>query len=104
MSAGLPVIVSKNSGFGEALGSLPSGSSFVIDPEDPRAWTEAIKGIWNKDRQKRLDETKVLRDFYGKRYSWSGQCKNLLEKMVRLLENKQGILIVFIVKIVVIKI
>ena len=104
LSAGLPVIVSKNSGFGEALDSVLFGSSFVIDPEDPRAWTEAIKGIWNKDRQKRLEETKVLRDFYGNRYSWSGQCKNLLEKMFSLLENKQGILIVLFMKIVVIKI
>ncbi|XP_044166453.1 D-inositol 3-phosphate glycosyltransferase-like [Acropora millepora] len=90
LSAGLPVIVSKNSGFGEALGSVQSGRSFVIDPEDPSAWTEAIKGIWKMDRQKRLDEIKVLRDSYAKKYSWSGQCKNLLEKMFSLLENKQG--------------
>ena len=94
MSAGLPVIISKNSGFGEALGRVPFGSSFVIDSEDPSAWTAAIKGIWNKDRQTRLDETKVLRDSYGKRYSWSDQCKNLLEKIVGLLENKRGILCV----------
>ena len=91
LSAGLPVIVSKNSGFGEALGSVPFGSSFLIDSEDPSVWTAAIKGIWNKDRRTRLDETKVLRDFYGKRYSWSEQCENLIEKMVSLLENRQGI-------------
>ena len=90
MSAGLPVIVSKNSGFGEALGRVPSGSSFVIDSEDCSAWTEAIKGTWNKDRRARLDEIKVLRDAYGKRYSWSEQCKNLLDKMVSLLVNRQG--------------
>ena len=90
MSAGLPVIVCKNSGFGEALGRVPSGSSFVIDSEDCSAWTEAIKGTWNKDRRARLDEIKVLRDAYGKRYSWSEQCKNLLDKMVSLLVNRQG--------------
>ena len=91
LSAGLPVIVSKNSGFGEVLGNVPHGSLFVIDSEDPSAWTAAIKSIWKKDRQLRLDEAKVLRDSYGKRYSWSEQCKNLLEKMVGLLENRQGI-------------
>ena len=91
LSAGLPIIVSKNSGFGEALSNVPDSSSFVIDSEDPRAWTEAIKGIWNKDRQTRLDETKVLRYLYGKRYSWSEQCENLIERMVSLLENRQGI-------------
>ena len=91
LSAGLPVIVSKNSGFGEALGNVPHGSSFVIDSEDPSSWTAAIKGIWNKDRQLRLDEAKLLCDSYGKRYGWSEQCENLLEKMVSLLENRQGI-------------
>ena len=90
LSAGLPVIVSKNSGFGEALGRVPSGSSFVIDSEDCSAWTEAIKGTWNKDRRARLGEIKDLRDAYGKRYSWSEQCKNLVDKMVSLLVNRQG--------------
>ncbi|XP_015750317.1 PREDICTED: uncharacterized protein LOC107330190 [Acropora digitifera] len=89
MSAGLPVIVSKNSGFGEALGRVPFGSSFVIDSEDPSVWTAAIKGTWNKDRRTRLDEIKILRDAYGKRYSWSEQCKNLLDKMASLLVNRQ---------------
>ncbi|XP_044177994.1 NLR family CARD domain-containing protein 3-like isoform X2 [Acropora millepora] len=89
MSAGLPVLVCKNSGFGEALGHVPSGSSFVIDSEDCSAWTEAIKGTWNKDRGTRLDEIKVLCDAYGKKYSWSEQCKNLIDKMVSLLVNRQ---------------
>ena len=66
----------------------------MIDSEDPNEWTAAIKGTWNKDRRTRLHEVKVLRDAYGKRYSWSEQCNNLLEKMFSLLENKQGILIV----------
>ena len=91
LSAGLPVIVSRNSGFGEALDRVSFGSSFVIDSEDPTAWTAAIKGICNKDRQTQLNEAKVLRDLYGKKYSWPEQCKNLFEKIVGLLENKQGI-------------
>ncbi|XP_015769559.1 PREDICTED: protein NLRC3-like [Acropora digitifera] len=89
LSAGLPVIVSKNSGFGEVLVNIPHGSSFVVDSENPSAWTAAIKSIWTKERQLRLDEAKVLRDSYGKRYGWSEQCKNLLEKMFSLLENRQ---------------
>ena len=84
LSAGLPVIVSKNSGFGEALGSVRFGSFFVIDSEDPSAWTAAIKGIWNRDRKSQLDEVTVVQDSYGKRYSWSKQCKGLIEKMFKL--------------------
>ena len=87
LSAGLPVIVSKNSGFGEALGSVRFGSYFVIDSEDPIAWTGAIKGILNKDRKSRLDEVKALRGSYSERYSWSKQCKSLIEKMFELVDG-----------------
>ena len=95
LSAGLPVIVSKNSGFGEVLVNVPHGSPFVIDSEDPSAWTAAIKSIWNKDRPLRLNEARALRDSYRKKYNWSEQCENLLEKMVSLLENREGILSVY---------
>ena len=87
LSAGLPVLVSKNSGFGEALGSVPCGSLFVIEDEDPSAWRAAIKRIWNKDRKSRLYEVKTVRGFYGERYSWSEQCKHLIEKMVKLVDG-----------------
>ena len=82
LSAGLPVLISKNSGFGEALSHAPFGSSFVIGSEDPNAWTAAIKDIWSKNRQTRLAEAKVLRDSYGMKYSWSEQCQDLLKKMI----------------------
>ena len=87
LSAGLPVIVSKNSGFGEALGRVPLGSFFVIDSEDPSAWTAAIKAIWNKDRKSQLDEVKALRGSYSERYSWSKQCQGLIEKMFKLVDG-----------------
>ena len=91
LSAGLPVIVSKISGFGEALGRVPFGSFFVIDSEDPKAWIAAIKGVWNKDRKSRLDEVKTLRGSYTERYSWSKQCKGLIEKMVKLVNGMKYI-------------
>ena len=50
LSAGLPVLVSKNSGFGKALRKVPFGSACVIDSEDPLVWAEAIKEVWNEDR------------------------------------------------------
>ena len=87
LSAGLPVIVSKNSGFGEALGSVRFGSYFVIDSEDPSAWTAAIKDISNRDRKSVLDEVKTVRGYYGKRYSWSKRCKDLIEKMAKLVDG-----------------
>ena len=73
MSAGLPVLVSRKSGFGEALCKVPFGSLFVIDSEDPTNWTEAIRNIWAKDRKSRLEEAKMLRDSFDKKYNWMGQ-------------------------------
>ncbi|XP_067041610.1 uncharacterized protein [Acropora muricata] len=87
LSAGLPLIVSKNSGFGEAIRSLPSGSLFVIDSEDHSTWIAAMKEVWNKERKSRLDEVKALRGSYSERYSWSKQCKSLIEKMVELVDG-----------------
>ena len=71
LSAGLPVLVSSNSGFGEALSKVPFGSSFVIDSVDPKVWAAAIKKVWGKDRQGRLEESSTLRTSYGRKYSWA---------------------------------
>jgi len=85
LSAGLPVLISKNSGFAEALSKLPFGKMFVIDSEDPDVWAKAIKDrIRDQDWETRLEEAKVLRSYYEKRYSWAKQCNSLLDKMMRM--------------------
>ena len=81
LSAGLPVVVSHNSGFGEALCSIPFGSSFVVNSEDPADWTAAIQKLWDKDRKSRVEEVKTLRDLYGRKYNWAEQIKELVNKM-----------------------
>ena len=82
LSAGLPVLVSHNSGFGEALCSVEFGPSFVVNSEDPTDWTAAITKIWAKDRRSRLDDVKALRDSYDKKYNWAKQIKDLLHKII----------------------
>ena len=87
LSAGLPVVVSHNSGFGEALCNLPFGSSFVVNSEDPADWSAAIQKLWDKDRKSRLDEVKTLRDSYGRKYNWAEQIKELVNKMISLVHG-----------------
>ena len=82
LSAGLPVVVSHNSGFGEALSSVPFGSSFVVNSEDPADWTASIQKLWSKERNCRLEEVKILRDSYGRKYNWGKQMKELVKKMI----------------------
>ena len=88
MSAGLPVLVSRNSGFGEALCRTATGSAFVIESEDPTVWTAAIQKIWNKDRECRLEEAVKLRDDYDRKYDWAKQIKELVDKMISLTHGK----------------
>ena len=95
ISAGLPVIVSKDSGFGESLSSIPFGSMFFLDSEcikDTSAWKMAIKEVWNKDRKIRLFEVRMLRHLYDQSYSWPLQCKRLIDKMIRLCDGMNSII------------
>ena len=81
LSAGLPILVSGNSGFGEALCTVPSGKSFVVESEDPEEWAKAIAGVRQKERSDRLQDIQQLRSSYEDKFSWEKQCDSLLEKM-----------------------
>ena len=81
LSAGLPVLVSGNSGLGEALKKVPYDSSCVVESEDPKDWANAIRAVRSKDREMRLGEFDVLRGAYAKKYSWKEQCDKLVERM-----------------------
>ena len=81
LSAGLPILVSKNSGFGEALCTLPSGKSFVVESEDPKEWAKAISGVRQKERSVRLRDIQQLRSSYEEKFSWEKQCDRLVDKM-----------------------
>ena len=81
LSAGLPVLVSENSGLGEALKKIPYGSRCVVESENPREWANAIKAVRRKDRERRLRESEMVRAAYAKEYSWKEQLDKLVEKM-----------------------
>ena len=88
LSAGLPVLVSSNSGLGEALMKVPNGSNCVVDSEDPKQWAEKIKAVRKKGRGVRLDESNGLREKYLEKYSWQEPCGILVEKMRNLVTGK----------------
>ena len=81
LSAGLPILVSGNSGFGDALRTVPFGTSFVVDSEDPKVWAEAIDGVRKKNRSQRLKGIEKLRTSYEEQFSWEKQCDFLVDKM-----------------------
>ena len=97
MSAGLPILVSGNSGFGDILRTLPLGKPFVVDSADPKEWAKAIAGVRLKDRAALLQEIQRLRTSYEERFSWKKQCESLLEKMWSLVHGKTLTLLVLII-------
>ena len=88
LSAGLPVLVSGNSGLGEALKEVPFGPQSVVDSEDPKDWAREIKRVRQKKRKVRLSESRFLREEYLKKYSWEEPCKSLVIKMRNLVFGK----------------
>ena len=88
LSAGLPILVSGNSGIGEALKKVPYGSHCVVDSEDPKDWASAISGVRQKDRDVRLAESKHLCEKYLEKYSWEKPCRVLVERMWSLIFGK----------------
>ena len=95
LSAGLPILVSGNSGFGDALRSVPSGKSFVVDSEDPKVWAEAIAVVRKKKRPERLKEIERLRTSYEEQFSWKKQCDLLVDKMWDKVDGT-GMLMIFL--------
>ena len=82
LSAGLPILVSGNSGFGIALKKVSYGSGCVIPSEDADVWAQKIKEVKEKPREIRLEESTLLLENYAKKYSWERQIGDLVEKMM----------------------
>ncbi|XP_015766096.1 PREDICTED: D-inositol 3-phosphate glycosyltransferase-like [Acropora digitifera] len=86
LSAGLPVRVCGNSGFGQALRKLKFGESVVLNSDDPAEWAKEIKTVRRKNRKLRLDEAIELREKYAEKYPWEGQCRGLVQRMLEIVK------------------
>ena len=104
LSAGLPVLVSSNSGISKALKKVPNGSNCVVNSEfnndDPVKWAEAIKAICGKERKVRLKEAILLRQNYAETYHWEEQCSTLVEKMLEMIKGQCCACIIIIMYLV----
>ncbi|XP_067016496.1 uncharacterized protein [Acropora muricata] len=80
-SAGLPVLISHNSGLRVALEKVRFGMNVVVNSDDPAEWAKAIRRVCSKHRDLRLKEASVLRKNYSETYNWEKQCSELIKKM-----------------------
>ena len=88
LSAGIPFLVSQNSGFAEAVQDITVGSAFIVDSEDPEPWAEAIKTTREKGGERAFQECQELRTLYAEKYSWQKQCEELLSVMMSLINGE----------------
>ena len=89
LSAGLPILVSGNSGLGKALGEVKFGSFFVVPSEDAETWAQEIGKVKAKSRGIRLRESKSLLKKYEKKYKWQDQTRDLIKKMMAIRNGRQ---------------
>ncbi|XP_015747750.1 PREDICTED: D-inositol 3-phosphate glycosyltransferase-like isoform X2 [Acropora digitifera] len=89
LSAGLPILVGSNSGFARAIKNIPWGKYRIVgDAGDPGKWAEAIEDV--RDRHKVvLDESKSLKENYGKEYSWKKQCEEFVDRLLKMVYEKK---------------
>ena len=81
-SAGIPILVSGNSGFAEALKRVEFGEFYIVeDFKDANEWAKKIESIRQKERRLRLKEIRQLRTFYEEKYNWESQCQDLVATM-----------------------
>ena len=89
LSAGLPILVSGNSGLGKALGEVEFGSSCVVPSDDAEKWAQEIGKVRGKPRGIRLGESKSLLENYAKKYNWQEQTGVLVEKIMAIRKGRQ---------------
>ena len=87
LSAGLPVLVSGNSGFGDALKESLIGWTYVVNSEDANEWAKAIRTIHDRKRKLRLREAVKIRESYAEEYQWEGECGRLVERMLNIIQG-----------------
>ena len=81
LSAGLPLLVHGESGFGEALRDVTLSKSAIVDSDDAKEWASRIKTIRETARKTRLEQAAMLRSNYDEKYSWVKQLGPLVEMM-----------------------
>ena len=84
ISAGVPILVSGESGIAEALEKVEGGNTVIVESdEDVGEWAQRIIETSAESAEEREANAKRLRENYRKVYSWRTEC----ERFRRMIEN-----------------
>ena len=85
LSAGVPILITHNSGLAEALEEVPFGRRCIVDQADD--WADQIKQA-RKHLRTGLVEASTLRNNYKEKYCWMDQCADFVMKLRALHSGK----------------
>ena len=87
LSAGVPILITHNSGLAEALREVPLGKGCIVhvgqtvgQAAEAAEWADQIKQV-KKHRKTILEEARMLRNNYKEKYSWMDQCAAFVKKL-----------------------
>ena len=80
LSAGVPILITHNSGLAEALEEVPLGHGCIVHVGQAAEWAKQIKQV-KKHLETRLEGARILRNFYSEKYSWMDQCAAFVKKL-----------------------
>ena len=91
ISAGIPVLVSGETGIAEALREVEGGKSVIVESDDDaNEWAQRIEEVSSQSPQERQTNAMQLRENYKKIYSWSTECERFKRMIENVVENKTG--------------
>ncbi|XP_022796765.1 uncharacterized protein LOC111335169 [Stylophora pistillata] len=89
ISAGVPVLVSSESGVAKALQDVEGGMSTVVKSHAPEEWANRIRRLSEQKPGSRHSAALQLREQYNLKYSWQGECKKFEKMILHLVKGTQ---------------
>ena len=91
ISAGVPVLVSGESGIAEALREVEGGRSVIVEFDDNvEEWARRIRQLSSKTPEERQNNALQLRENYRKKYPWSTECERFKRIIQNVVEDANG--------------
>ena len=87
ISAGVPVLLTSESGIAEALEQVEGGKAVIVKSEDPEEWCQKIRTLSKKKSDERLSTATYLRESYNKTFPWDTQCKKFKEIILGMMRD-----------------
>ena len=90
ISAGIPVLVTSESGIAEALQEVKGGKSVIVESDNAEEWQRRIQQLSSQSPEERYENAKQLRENYNKKYSWRTECERFKRIIQDLVESSNG--------------